>query len=78
MFLNEVAMGDMYKMYRDGEVGFQQKSAPDKKQSTWAIGHTEPGKYTLSELYSLSVGRCCVVKTLTTGTEGPRFKTAYA
>lgn len=43
MFLNEVAMGDWHVMHQDGEVTYDQTSAPGKKQSTWAIGHTEPG-----------------------------------
>ena len=43
MFLNEVAMGDWHIMHNDGEISWQGLSAPNKKQSTWAIGHTEPG-----------------------------------
>lgn len=45
MFLNEVAMGDYHLIHRDGEIGWQQSPAPNKKHSCWAIGNTEPGMW---------------------------------
>lgn len=43
LFLNEVAMGDMYVMHSHDEISSYGTKAPGGKQSTWAIGHSEPG-----------------------------------